>query len=369
MIDGPALALSGGGYRAALFHLGAVWRLNELGWLKRLKRIDGVSGGAIVAAWLGLKWRELEFEADGHAVNFPQLVEQPLRRLAATVLDIPVGLSALVWPVSALPGALARHLFGAARLADLPADGCGPQICALATNLLTGSLVELSAHGIRDSHLGACDDPELQLATAVAASCSIPPTFRPIALQIDPRSWHSSCEPGFERTRRSRFPLFLADGGNYDNQALAHVWEHYSQVLVSDGSAQMQPWTWLSGDWLTATLRSNRVLIDQVRLLHRRILSEMHHREDVPQRVAYWSIASDIVEYGASEALNCDAETTVRLSRLRTRMGRYTAREQGQLINWGYAACDAALRASVDPHAPAPTGWPVAEYGLERVEP
>ena len=30
------LALSGGGYRAALFHLGSLWRLNELSWLKRL---------------------------------------------------------------------------------------------------------------------------------------------------------------------------------------------------------------------------------------------------------------------------------------------------------------------------------------------
>jgi hypothetical protein len=34
-----ALCLSGGGYSAMFFHLGTLWRLNELGLLKVLKRI------------------------------------------------------------------------------------------------------------------------------------------------------------------------------------------------------------------------------------------------------------------------------------------------------------------------------------------
>ena len=33
---GVGLCLSGGGYRAMLFHLGALWRLNEASWLRRL---------------------------------------------------------------------------------------------------------------------------------------------------------------------------------------------------------------------------------------------------------------------------------------------------------------------------------------------
>ena len=32
--DGIALCLSGGGYRAMLFHVGALWRLNELAYLR-----------------------------------------------------------------------------------------------------------------------------------------------------------------------------------------------------------------------------------------------------------------------------------------------------------------------------------------------
>ena len=55
---GIALCLSGGGYRAMLFHLGALWRLNEAGYLlaaraslERLGRLD--DAGALAIAWAG----------------------------------------------------------------------------------------------------------------------------------------------------------------------------------------------------------------------------------------------------------------------------------------------------------------------------
>ena len=52
------LALSGGGYRAMLFNLGSLWRLNELGWLRKIDMITSVSGGSILnggTARLGYK--------------------------------------------------------------------------------------------------------------------------------------------------------------------------------------------------------------------------------------------------------------------------------------------------------------------------
>src|SRR5208282_640505 len=52
---GTALCLSGGGYRAMLFHLGSLWRLNEAGLLRKLNRISSVSGGSITAGMLGLQ--------------------------------------------------------------------------------------------------------------------------------------------------------------------------------------------------------------------------------------------------------------------------------------------------------------------------
>lgn len=49
---GMALCLSGGGYRSALFHLGALRRLNELGVLSQVDTISSVSGGSILSAFL-----------------------------------------------------------------------------------------------------------------------------------------------------------------------------------------------------------------------------------------------------------------------------------------------------------------------------
>ncbi|UPT65170.1 MAG: hypothetical protein M0D54_10845 [Hyphomonadaceae bacterium JAD_PAG50586_4] len=42
---GVGLALSGGGYKAAVFHLGSLVRLNELGALPQIQTISSVSGG------------------------------------------------------------------------------------------------------------------------------------------------------------------------------------------------------------------------------------------------------------------------------------------------------------------------------------
>ena len=56
------LCLSGGGYRALLFHSGVLTRLNEAGMLPKLDMISSVSGGSIAAGLLASFWpRALEF--------------------------------------------------------------------------------------------------------------------------------------------------------------------------------------------------------------------------------------------------------------------------------------------------------------------
>ena len=42
------MALSGGGFRATLFHLGALRRLNELNILREIDTFSSVSGGSII---------------------------------------------------------------------------------------------------------------------------------------------------------------------------------------------------------------------------------------------------------------------------------------------------------------------------------
>src|SRR4051794_32752628 len=79
---GIALCLSGGGYRAMLFHIGALRRLNEAGLLSKLKLVSSVSGGSITAGMLALAWKRLSFDESGRARRLQEEVEGPIRRLA-----------------------------------------------------------------------------------------------------------------------------------------------------------------------------------------------------------------------------------------------------------------------------------------------
>ncbi len=69
-IAGIGLCLSGGGYRATLFHLGVLWRLNQVGYLNKIDRISSVSGGSILSGVLGLNWSRLAFDASGVGAQF-----------------------------------------------------------------------------------------------------------------------------------------------------------------------------------------------------------------------------------------------------------------------------------------------------------
>ena len=84
--DKLALCLSGGGYRAMLFHLGVLWYLNDARYLQKLDRISSVSGGSLTAGVLAMRWNELRFQ-DGVATNFPDLVVKLVRKIAATTID------------------------------------------------------------------------------------------------------------------------------------------------------------------------------------------------------------------------------------------------------------------------------------------
>src|SRR5271167_4731149 len=85
--DGIGLCLSGGGFRAMLFHLGAFIRLNEVGLLAKLDRVASVSGGSIAAGALAVAWSNLTFDASGLATNFLEEVAAPLLALARKQID------------------------------------------------------------------------------------------------------------------------------------------------------------------------------------------------------------------------------------------------------------------------------------------
>jgi NTE family protein len=112
-----ALALSGGGFRATLFTLGSLWRLNEFGLLPRINRITSVSGGSITSAYLAMRWNELDFNNDtGVAENFDTTIARPLQQFCSKSLDILAGISGLILPFTTIGDKVAKQyskrLFG-----------------------------------------------------------------------------------------------------------------------------------------------------------------------------------------------------------------------------------------------------------------
>src|SRR5260370_27834254 len=93
-----ALCLSGGGFRATLFHLGVLKRLNELGLLARFAAITSVSGGSIVNGFLAAHWPKLTL-VDGVFTNFDSVIGQPVESFCARDLRTPLLLGVRLNPV------------------------------------------------------------------------------------------------------------------------------------------------------------------------------------------------------------------------------------------------------------------------------
>ena len=79
--QGVALCLSGGGFRAMLFHVGVILRLNDSALLPSLARVSSVSGGSITAARLALAWDSLDFDSSRVARSIEREFVRPVRKL------------------------------------------------------------------------------------------------------------------------------------------------------------------------------------------------------------------------------------------------------------------------------------------------
>lgn len=365
--DGLALCLSGGGYRAMLFHVGALWRLNEAGYLPRLERVSSVSGGSIAAGMLGFAWSQLDFDERGVGQGFLDHFVVPLRALAARTIDLPAVVFGLVGPGTAadfIARTYRRQLFGDATLQDLPDDARGPRFIINATNLQSGVLWRFSRPYARDYRVGEIPSPRISLGMAVAASSAYPPLLSPAILHFDeaaftPGTGHDLQRPPF--TTR----VLLTDGGVYDNLGLEPV-KRFATVLVSDGGAGFRPAEKVGTDWARQGWRVVTMMDNQVRSLRKRRLVEQYQRlrGGSGQPGAYWGIETDIADYALPDALPCPVAQTRQLARIGTRLGKLSARTQERLINWGFAACDAALRRYVDPDLAGPGAFPYPASGV-----
>ena len=362
---GIGIAMSGGGFRAMLFHAGALARMNELGLLSKAKRISSVSGGSIIAGHLALSWRGLgSADANGMFANFRNVIVDPILLFSKQKIDVVDALTGLLpWTSAAAQVAESydKHLFGNANktLQDIPDS---PQFVFCATNLQTGVLWRFTKEYAGDYVVGELKKPTIPVSHAVAASSAFPPVLSPFLLNLPPGSftdWPSGSMLGPNEVGGFRSRVVLTDGGVYDNHGIEPIVKRYLTNFVSDGGAPFARTSALDTDWISQLRRIVDVTDNQVRALRRR---DLINRFIAGNRAAdeaaltgdarmgaYWGIDTDpakVIPQRPPNALPCDAALTHRLARTATRLSDLGDPASKQIVNWGYVVADRSIRAN-----------------------
>jgi NTE family protein len=387
--EGIAICLSGGGYRAMLFHTGVLWRLTECGYLDpkghdahfpdgtsrpigTLRRVSSVSGGSITSAMLGLKWSKLAFGTPQLVGTYVKEVVEPIRKLSGITLAGKSFSGALkIVGNILLPGsvndhlakAYEKHLYGNATLKALPSD---PRFVVNAANLQSGALWRFMNPYMRDWRVGENTHTEkVTIGRAVAASSAFPPFLAPATFKFaDADYTPATGGKGKDNLQHKPFTtnVTLADGGVYDNLGLETAYKRYQTLLVSNAGAPFQPDEEVPRNWAGLGARVIEVVDNQVRSLRKRLLLNAFVTRE--RLGAFWDIGQDISIYTAPNKLPCPPTSTSSLAAIETDLASKDARTQERLINWGYAICDASVRTWLTRTLDPPADFPYRASGV-----
>jgi NTE family protein len=368
LTDDVGLALSGGGFRAMLFHAGALWRLNQSGVLENLDRISSVSGGSIISGLLGLRWKDLDF-VEGVARRYEDLVVAPVMDFASETIDVGSILRGVLLPgsVSSRVSSRYRQLYGKTTLQDLPGDGEGPRFVINATNLQSGVLWRFTRPYMADYKVGMVRDPKVSLSDAVAASSAFPPFLSPFTLKVKKSAFTAESKSWSLAKRLQGKKVTLSDGGVYDNLGLQTVFDRYQTVLVSDGGAPFDVQDRVAKNWLMHTVRVLLTVQRQVGALRKNQLIEAYRLEEnneLHRFGSYWGIGSWVSSYELNDPIEVDQAVADNIAAIPTRLAKISEKQQKQLINWGYVICDTALRKWVLTDDEKPNRLPFPDFPL-----
>lgn len=254
--DSPpiALALSGGGIRAMIFHLGVLRYLAEVERLEAVERISTVSGGSLI---IGLIFREAamtwptsnQFLKDVHHVLRDKLCSRSLQMDAVRQLVRPTHWRFLLSRANLLAAALRESWGITGKVADLPAR---PEWSINGTTAENGKRFRFKRDTIGDYKIGYAHPHGFGLAEAVAVSAAFPGGFGPLALDVRQFDWWKrewDAEPGSEeRVTPEGTVLHLYDGGVYDNIGIEPFFDSGKlqakqndvSIVVSDASAPLR---------------------------------------------------------------------------------------------------------------------------------
>lgn len=321
------LALSGGGYRAAAFHIGALKKLNELNVLQQVDVLSTISGGSITGAVYCLHQGSFEeFEEKMiEALSDRNVIGYTLRSwpfLRAAVPAFLLLLASLVLPFtgwgyySLIPTfvlffLLARYQFQLLPVSaiiekaynDLFFKGAVlsqllsvPELAIGATNLQTMRPFTFSKRKMEDSAYARYkppvffDNTSFPVARAVTASSCVPFAFSPVF--IDKRYFK-------DQDQYIKVEPALVDGGVYDNQGVHKLTQKNSSyacdiVIVSDAGNKL-PFREAYRNTFTLLLRTVNVFMGRIK--HFQMIQniyENHHGREVAYQSLGWDLENCI---------------------------------------------------------------------------
>jgi NTE family protein len=356
------LSFSGGGYRATLFHAGAVLRYNELGVLGRASRISSVSGGSITTGLLAKAWPSLNFGPNGIA-STGSIREQflaPVLEATARTLDVRVGLAGFLPFVSAgnrLADLYDRFVFDGLKLNRIPSK---PKFIFNATNLQTQGLFRFTKAYLADWRGVMSTTHTIRLADAVAASSAFPPVLAPLRLDLREEETHAPAGARWDDPAIRKEPI-LVDGGVYDNLGLEAIWKRCGVLITSyaghNAAAEASNFTI---DHMLPVV--NAFLAASIDWRERMLVAMFKRKleDGLPERLgAYWTAGTRLQDFPRHDGWKPTHEEMERARLLPTRLEAMSRDDQVVAIRAGYALADAGIRSYLLPDAPAPSEAPI----------
>lgn len=299
------LALSGGGFRAASFHVGVLKRLEELEILDQIKLVSTVSGGSITGALHALNCVNFGNGSPGGSSidllfdQVTQIVSQNFRgkALFGTPRRAFISLGSFVYSGLSRASLLAQELDRQA-YSQVTLDMLPDWVLINATNLATGKSWKFFNDKAGDFLVGATSQThQIKISEAVTASAAYPILTNPYQFKtswkdmdielLDDR-WSrppASFPNGAKSWRKAHsgeldsvvFPL--ADGGMYDNEGLNGLRSARIQNIIY--ASTTTPHDYYSGaKGPKSLMRMIEVLHDRLGAVTRQHAHEMTHRQD-----------------------------------------------------------------------------------------
>lgn len=282
------LALSGGGMRAIIFHLGVLKYLAEKKLLESVEYISTVSGGSICIALMytnnNMRWASSEEYLNRVLPNIRRMIlkeDIELKLIVRSVVDI---LHIFDTKCKKLANTMRIAWDMEGKLGDLPKR---PRWDINAVTYETGKRFFFSQERCGDRRLGYFYGDELNIAEAVAASSGFPILIGMYELKRERFEWFDRY--GERKVEPSKGKLHLWDGGVYDNLGLEPIFQRVlreerelNYYIVSDAGASGEEFVPYRKNIFGRTRAIKRLLeisMEQVDSLNSRFYREYIERE------------------------------------------------------------------------------------------